>query len=108
MAVLDLGREPRGFLGAITRLAANFSLPLYSDHDCLAFHQLTVPKVKPGFATANDSSRVSLNSLSPAPCPSTREKPGHWSFFRCQSIFPPHHTLASESLSFNKCFLLSL
>jgi len=32
----------------VTRSAANFSLPLYSDHDCLAFHQLTVPKVKPG------------------------------------------------------------
>lgn len=44
-----LGREPRGFLGLVACLAAIFFLPLFSDHDCLSFHQLTVPKVKPGF-----------------------------------------------------------
>ena len=101
MAVLDLGTGATWFSGTIVaRPAANFSLSLFSDHDCPAFHQPTVPKVKPGFPPQRQP-RVSLNSLSLAPCPSTRENKnlviGQF-FPLSENFFTSPHTRAEVSL----------
>ena len=49
MAVLGWGGSHVVFCDLSRVSAANFPL-LFSYHDCLPFDQLTVPKVKPGFA----------------------------------------------------------
>jgi hypothetical protein len=71
----------------LSRVAAIF-LFLFSDHDWPSFHQLTVPKVKPGFALSTPGPALASTSLSPAPSPSTRENLviGHFSVVRAFSL----------------------
>jgi len=57
MAVLDLDGSHVVLWELVAQPAANFSPSLFSDHDCLSFHQLTVPEVKPGFALQRQLSR---------------------------------------------------
>lgn len=56
--MLDLRREPRGFLGIYFASRSNFLPFLFSYHD-LSLRQPTVPKVKPVFAPQRQPSRLS-------------------------------------------------